>query len=121
MAAEDIAILGVYPSDVYAERGAADLISAGFPTPDISVLLADLRSKRERGGVFNCGTTAVGLLNGALGILSREPRRVCSVHWSIGASPSRRQNPTKTGFKAVAPCWQCAVTRRREPNAPNRF
>jgi hypothetical protein len=53
-----------------AERGVADLISADFPSPDISVLLADLRSKRELAGAGNDGTTAVGLLSGALGILA---------------------------------------------------
>jgi hypothetical protein len=70
MTGNNIAVFGVYPSDMDAERGVADLISADFPSPDISVLLADLRSKRELAGARNDGTTAVGLLGGALGILS---------------------------------------------------
>jgi hypothetical protein len=60
----------VYPSEVDAERGAADLISAGFPSPDISVLLADLRSRRELAGAGTAGASLGGLLCGALGILS---------------------------------------------------
>ena len=75
MAVKDIAIFGVYPSDMYAELGAADLISAGFPTPDISVLFADLRSKRELASI-DTGAAAVGLLSGALGILSSESAQV---------------------------------------------
>jgi len=70
MTSTNIAVLGVYPSDVDAERGAADLISAGFPSPDISVLLPDLRSRREIAGAGTPGASLGGLLSGALGILS---------------------------------------------------
>jgi rhodanese-related sulfurtransferase len=68
MTDKSIAVFGVYSSDLDAERGAADLISAGFPSPDISVLLPDMRSKRELAHAGHAG--AAGLLNGALGILS---------------------------------------------------
>jgi rhodanese-related sulfurtransferase len=70
MTGKNIAVFGVYASDMDAERGAADLISADFPSPDISVLLADLRSKRELAGARNAGSIAVGSLSGALAILS---------------------------------------------------
>lgn len=62
MSGKKIAVFGIYPSSLDAERGAADLISAGFSSPDISVLLPDVRSKQ--------GATAGGLLSGALGILA---------------------------------------------------
>jgi hypothetical protein len=96
MAAKNIAIFGVYPSDMYAERGAADLISAGFPTPDISVLLADLRSKRELAGIDSSGTAAVGLLNGALGILSGE-----SAHVIPGMGPIVAAGPITTRLQSL--------------------
>jgi hypothetical protein len=73
MTANNIAVFGVYPSGVEAERGAADLISAGFPSADISVLLADIRSKRGQSAADGAGRPDVGmggLLSGALGILT---------------------------------------------------
>ncbi len=57
MIGNDIAVFGIYPSVIGAECGAADLISAGYSSHDISVLLA------------NAGATAGSLLDGALGIL----------------------------------------------------
>jgi hypothetical protein len=62
MAGGSIAVFGIYPSSLDAERGAADLISAGYSSHDISVLLADVRS--------GAGASAGGLLGGALGILT---------------------------------------------------
>jgi len=70
MSGKSIGVLGVYASSLDAERGAADLISAGFSSPDISVLLPDVRSKREAPQASSAGATAGGLLGGALGILT---------------------------------------------------
>ena len=58
MVGNNIAVFGICPSVIDAERGAADLISAGYSSQDISVLLADARS------------AAAGHLDGALGILT---------------------------------------------------
>jgi rhodanese-related sulfurtransferase len=74
----DIAVFGIYPSSFDAECGAADLISAGFPSRDISVMLTDEHSKHASGHVkatkapegTSAGATAGGLLGGALGILA---------------------------------------------------
>jgi hypothetical protein len=69
LSGKNIAVFGIYPSSLDAERGAADLISAGFSSPDISVLLPDLRSSKAPEG-SSAGATAGGLLGGALGILA---------------------------------------------------
>jgi hypothetical protein len=76
--AKHIAVFGIYPSSFDAECGAADLISAGFPSQDISVLLPDVTSTHEFGHEkatkapegTSAGVTAGGLLGGALGILA---------------------------------------------------
>ncbi len=75
MSANDISVFGIYASVADAEAGTADLISAGFPSTEISVLLADGRSKRELEGAGSAG--AVGaVLCGALGILKAASVRV---------------------------------------------
>jgi hypothetical protein len=74
----NIAVFGIYASTFDAECGAADLISAGFSSRDISVLLPDAGSKHafahEKASKApegtSAGATAGGLLGGALGILA---------------------------------------------------
>jgi rhodanese-related sulfurtransferase len=71
MAGRNIAVYGIYPSSFDAERGAADLISAGFFSQDISVLLPDVREKAAKAPVGTSAAAAAGgLLGGALGILA---------------------------------------------------
>jgi len=83
----NISIFGIYPSPLDSERGAADLISAGFPSPDISVLLADLRGKRDL-ATGAADATLGGLLSGALGILHGASARViCGVGPVVAAGP----------------------------------
>jgi hypothetical protein len=67
--AKNIAVFGIYLSSFDAECGAADLISAGYSSRDISVLLPDVRSLKAAEGTTD-GVTAGGLLGGALGILA---------------------------------------------------
>ena len=72
MSGNNTAVFGIYPSSLDAERGAADLISAGFSSRDISVLLPDVRSKHkspEGTGVTEGAGAPAGQLSGALGIL----------------------------------------------------
>lgn len=76
--AQHVAVFGIYASNVDAECGAADLISAGFASQDISVLLSDAGGSHafahQTAGKASAGTsagaTAGGLLGGALGILA---------------------------------------------------
>ena len=67
--AKKVAVFGIYPSSFDAEGGAADLISAGYSSRDISVLLLDVRSLKASAGT-TAGVTAGGILEGALGILT---------------------------------------------------
>jgi hypothetical protein len=67
MAGNNIAVFGIYPSALDAERGAADLISAGYASHEISVLLADVRRKPEFSGALLAG--ALGILTGS-GVLA---------------------------------------------------
>jgi hypothetical protein len=92
MSSTDIAVFGLYPSVIGSEQGAADLISAGFPCPDISVLLADWRSERDLASLDKSGATAGGLragglLSGALGILNGSARVIGGVVPIVAAGP----------------------------------
>jgi len=100
MTAKNIAVFGVYPSDQDAERGAADLISAGFPSPDISVLLPDLRSRREL-AQEGFADRAGGLLNGALGILSGGSAQVIP-----GVGPVVAAGPITARLESLGPVAQ---------------
>ncbi|MEJ0004966.1 MAG: hypothetical protein WDM77_00855 [Steroidobacteraceae bacterium] len=44
MTSKKMAVFGIYPTASQAERGVDALISAGFNSPDISVLLPDTPS-----------------------------------------------------------------------------
>jgi hypothetical protein len=66
--AKNMAVFGIYPYNFDAECGAADLISAGFSSRDISVLFRDAPSTHAP-EASSTGAPAGGLLQGALGIL----------------------------------------------------
>jgi hypothetical protein len=100
MMTKNIAVFGVYPSDLDAERGAADLISAGFPSPDISVLLPDMRSQRDLAHEGFSGR-AGGLLNGALGILSGGSAQVIA-----GVGPVVTAGPITARLEGLGPVAQ---------------
>jgi hypothetical protein len=88
MTSNNIAVFGLYPSVMGSEQGAADLISAGFPCPDISVLLADFRSERDLASPRKSGASAGGVLSGALGILSGgSARMMAGVGPIVAAGP----------------------------------
>lgn len=78
MAGKNTAVFGIYRSSEYAERGVESLISAGFPSSDISVLLPDSTSTREFAHHKDTkapegtatGATAGGILGGTLGVLA---------------------------------------------------
>jgi hypothetical protein len=78
MAGKNTAVFGIYPSAEQAERAVDSLIAAGFPSPDISVLLPDSRSTKEFAHVKEtkapegtaAGVTTGGLVGGTLGVLA---------------------------------------------------
>jgi hypothetical protein len=78
MSAKNTAVFGIYPSPERAESAVDTLIAAGFPSTDISVLLADTASTKEFAHTKETkapeGTTAGvatgGVVGGALGVLA---------------------------------------------------
>jgi hypothetical protein len=78
MAGKNTAVFGIFRSAEYAERGVDSLISAGFPSSDISVLLPDSNSTREFAHHKDtkapegttAGATAGGIVGGTLGVLA---------------------------------------------------
>jgi hypothetical protein len=78
MAGKNTAVFGIYATDEQAERAVDSLIAAGFPSADISVLLADSRSTKEFAHEKDtkapegttAGVTAGGVVGGALGVLA---------------------------------------------------
>ena len=78
MSSNNMAVFGIYPSDTQAERAVDQLISAGFASADISVLLADNKSTKEFAHHKDTkapegttvGATAGGAIGGALGVLA---------------------------------------------------
>jgi hypothetical protein len=78
MAGKNTAVFGIYPSAERAERAVDTLIAAGYPSSDISVLLADTRSTKEFAHVKEtkapegtaAGVTTGGLIGGTLGVLA---------------------------------------------------
>jgi hypothetical protein len=78
MAGKNTAVFGIYPSAEHAERAVDALITAGFMSPDISVLLPDTRSTKEFAHVKEtkapegtaAGVTTGGLIGGTLGVLA---------------------------------------------------
>src|SRR5579863_3717363 len=78
MASKNVAVFGIYANVSQAERGVDTLIAAGFPSADISVLLADSASSKDFAHEKNTkapegtatGVTAGGVVGGALGVLA---------------------------------------------------
>jgi hypothetical protein len=78
MAAKNIAVFGIYSSENEAERAVDALVSLGFPSADISVLMSDTRgtkdfalhkeTKAPEGTA--AGATTGGIIGGALGALA---------------------------------------------------
>jgi hypothetical protein len=75
------AVFGIYQTSAHAERAVDELVRAGFPSSDISVLLQDARGTRdlahEKGTKAPEGTaagvTAGGIVGGTLGVLGLGP------------------------------------------------
>src|SRR3981189_320210 len=78
MAGKNTAVFGIYPTAEHAERAVDTLITAGFLSPDISVLLPDTRSTKEFAHVKEtkapegtaAGATTGGIIGGTLGVLA---------------------------------------------------
>jgi hypothetical protein len=76
MAGKNTAVFGIYPSSLQAERAVDILIAAGYPTSDISVLLAnssteefahEKETKAPEGAAV--GATTGGVIGGSLAVL----------------------------------------------------
>jgi hypothetical protein len=78
MAGKNTAVFGIYASPERAERAVDTLIAAGFPSADISVLLADTASTKDFAHTKDtkapegatAGVTAGGVIGGTLGVLA---------------------------------------------------
>jgi hypothetical protein len=78
MAGKNSAVFGIYGSGERAERAVETIISAGFPSKNISVLLPDTRSTRDFAHKKDTkapegtttGATAGGVIGGTLGVLA---------------------------------------------------
>ncbi len=78
MAGKNTAVFGIYASSMQAESAVEKLVAAGFPSGDISVLLADSRSTKEFAHTKDTkapegtttGVTAGGAIGGTLGVLA---------------------------------------------------
>ena len=78
MAAKNTAVFGIYPTAEHAERAVDSMISAGFASSDISVLLPDSRSTKEFAHEKEtkapegtaAGVTTGGAIGGTLGVLA---------------------------------------------------
>lgn len=71
MAGKNTAVFGIYKTRTSAEKAVDDLISAGFPSADVSVLLPDVQSTKELAHEKNTkapeGTTTGAATGGAVG------------------------------------------------------
>src|SRR5712671_230528 len=78
MAGKNSAVFGIYSSTEHAERAVETIMSAGFPSTNISVLLPDTGSTREFAHKKDtkapegttAGATAGGVIGGTLGVLA---------------------------------------------------
>src|SRR5580698_9049271 len=78
MSSKKTAVFGLYKTRSGAERAVDELIAAGFPNGDISVLLPDVQSSKELAHQKNTkapegaatGVTAGGAIGGTLGLLA---------------------------------------------------
>jgi hypothetical protein len=72
------AVFGIYQTSAQAERAVDDLVVAGFPSADVSVLLQDYRGTKDFAHQKDTkapegtatGVTAGGVIGGTLGILA---------------------------------------------------
>ena len=78
MSGKNTSVFGIYSSGEHAERAVDTLITAGFASSDISVLLPDTRSTKEFAHVketkapegTTAGVTTGGVIGGTLGVLA---------------------------------------------------
>src|SRR2546421_545896 len=78
MASKNTAVFGIYKTRSEAEKAVDDLIAAGFPSADVSVLLPDVQSSNELAHEKNTkapegtttGVTTGGAVGGTLGLLA---------------------------------------------------
>jgi hypothetical protein len=78
MSGKNMAVFGIYPTSLSAERAVDSLIAAGFTSSDISVLLPDDSSTRDFAHHKDTkapegttvGVTAGGVIGGTLGVLA---------------------------------------------------
>ena len=78
MAGKNTAVFGIYPVAERAERAVDELISAGFPSASISVLLPDTRATHELAHEkqtkapegTTVGASTGGIVGGTLGVLA---------------------------------------------------
>ena len=79
MSSKKVGVFGIYSTRVGVENGADALVRAGFPSPDISVLLPEsLAGAREMGTEkatkapegTAAGATTGGIIGGTLGVLA---------------------------------------------------
>src|ERR1700693_5505742 len=78
MAGKNTAVFGIYKTRTIAETAVDELISAGFPSADVSVLLPDVQSTKELAHEKNTkapegtttGVAAGGAVGGTLGLLA---------------------------------------------------
>lgn len=78
MGSKNTAVFGLYKTRASAESAVDDLITAGFPSGDISVLLPDIHSSKELAHEKNTkapegtttGVAAGGAVGGTLGLLA---------------------------------------------------
>lgn len=78
MAGKNTAVFGIFPSVTQAERAVDTLITAGFESPSISVLMPDTKSTKEFAHEkqtkapegTTVGVTTGGVIGGTLGVLA---------------------------------------------------
>lgn len=79
MSGKKVGVFGIYSTRIGVETGVDALVSAGYPSPDISVLLPEnLAATKEMGTEKNtkapegttAGVTAGGVIGGTLGVLA---------------------------------------------------
>jgi hypothetical protein len=78
MAGKNTAVFGIYPTRVAAEAAVDQLVSAGFSTQDVSVLMSDTQGSKEFAAEKNtkapegtaAGVGVGGALGGTLGLLA---------------------------------------------------
>lgn len=78
MANKNVAVFGIYPSPLSAERAVDDLVAAGYSNADVSVLMTDAETTKDFAHEKNTkapegtaiGVTTGGVVGGTLGLLA---------------------------------------------------